>query len=91
MEQQCEKITLKILILGFKDQKTYALQPNVVTDTYRIDIPDLSIKGFLLLKYPKSKNLKPVEDACYLVDKIKLVINAKGKVILLTSGKTVMI
>jgi hypothetical protein len=62
-----------------------------VTDTYKVDLPDINVKGYLMLKYPKTSNLKVSENASYLVDKIKLVINGKGKVILLSGSKTVMI
>ena len=91
VDQACEKLTLKVNIMGFTEQKSSPMQPSVVTDIYKIEIPDIAKKGYLLLKYNKSKNLKIDSDCTYLIDKIKLTINAKGKIVLVSSSLTVMI
>ena len=67
------------------------MQPSVVTDVYKVEIPDISQKGYLLLKYNKSKNCKVETESSYLIDKIKLVVNNKGKIVLVSNSLTVMI
>ena len=51
---------------------------------------DIGIKGFILLKHPKTK---PVNFKCgdaYLADKIKVIINRLGEVCLVSSSLTVL-
>jgi hypothetical protein len=91
VEQACEKVTLKVNILAHQETKTSTLQPNMITDVYRIEICDIAKKGYLLLKYSRAKNLKVEPSSSYLIDKIKLVINPKGKAVLVSSSLTVMI
>ena len=91
VDDACEKLTLKVNVLGFTEQKSSPMQPSVVTDIYKIEIPDVNKKGYLLLKYNKSKNLKIETESSYLIDKIKLTINAKGKIVLVSNSLTVMI
>lgn len=41
VDEACEKITLKVNILGFSEQKSSPMQPSVVTDIYKIEIPEV--------------------------------------------------
>jgi hypothetical protein len=91
VDEACEKLTMKVNILGFQEQKSSSMQPSIVTDVYKIEIPEVSKKGYLLLKYNKSKNLKVETESSYLIDKIKLVVNNKGKIVLVSNSLTVMI
>lgn len=46
-------------------------------------------RAYLLLKYQKQKDLKIETDSSYLIDKIKLIINKKGEIILISTNLTV--
>jgi len=48
-------------------------------------------RAYLLLKYSKKKNLSVEEGANYLIDKIKMVLNKKGEIVLISTSLTVLI
>lgn len=62
-------------------------------DVYKLELTDLNPprKAYLLLKYQKQKNLKVDIGGKYLIDKIKLVINKKGEIVLISTHLTVLI
>ena len=64
-----------------------------MTDVYRIELTDIQPhkKAYLLVKYLKKKKLNVKEESNYLIDKIKLVINKKGEIVLISTSLTVMI
>ena len=68
-------------------------QPQIATDIYKLELTDVNPnkKAYLLLKYNKKKNLSVEEGASYLIDKIKLVINKKGEIVLISTSLTVLI
>ena len=43
------------------------------------------------MKYPKKNKLKVEEGANYLIDKIKLILNKNGEIVLISTSLTVMI
>lgn len=51
---------------------------------YKVLIVDINKKGYLLIKHSKSKKIS-LEEQKYLVDKVKLVINKKGELVLLST------
>ena len=93
IDQTCEKITVRAKIQKLQDSISSSTQPNIVTDIYKLELTDLnpSKRGYLLLKYHKKKNLSVEEGANYLIDKIKMVINKKGEIVLISTSLTVMI
>jgi hypothetical protein len=60
VDQTCEKLTIRANIKQFQEQKKSCIQPNIMTDIYKIELCDTSPprNAYLLLKYQKSKNLK---------------------------------
>jgi hypothetical protein len=64
-----------------------------VTDVYKLELTDVipHKNAYLLLKYHKDKKCQVKTNASYLIDKIKLVINKKGQIILTSTSLTVMI
>ena len=93
VDQTCGNLTLRANIVRFQEQKQSVVQNSIVTDVYRIELTDIQPykKGYLLLKYSKKKNPKLQQDSNYLIDKIKLVINKKGEIVLISTSLTVMI
>lgn len=93
VDQTCEKLSVRANVIGFQEQRTSTIQPQIVTDIYKLDLTDVTPyrKAYLLLKYNKKKNLSVEEGAQYLIDKIKLVINKKGEIVLISTSLTVMI
>lgn len=79
--------------MKFKSQT--AIDNETTMDIVEVQMKGMQIfkKAFLVLKYPTSLGLKKnlVEKADYLIDKIKVIINAKGEILLLTTPHTVMI
>jgi|TARA_B110001450_G_scaffold224472_1_gene222106 hypothetical protein len=91
VDQTCEKLSVRVNILKRQDQIISANQPNYVTDLYKLELTDLMPhrRAYLLLKYCKQKDLKVETGASYLIDKIKLIINKKGEIILISTNLTV--
>ena len=61
-----------------------------VTDVYKISIVNLGRNGFLLLKRQKHRQMDFAANDQLLADKVKLVINQKGEVILISTSLTVL-
>lgn len=93
VDRTCEEITLRGNVLQFVEQKKSYITSNIVIDVYRLELTDLNPvrKAYLLLKYQKQKNLKVDVGGKYLIDKIKLIINKKGQIVLISTNLTVLI
>ena len=64
---------------------------SLVTDIFKIKLPDIDKRGFLLLKSHKSKARQTlVSNMEYLMDKVKLQINVKGELIVSSLSNTVL-
>ena len=57
---------------------------------YKISIVNLGRNGFLLLKRQKNRQMDFTANDQLLADKVKLVINQKGEVILISTSLTVL-
>jgi len=62
----------------------------VVTDIYKAKLVDIDMRAFVLLKSHKSNRytFKPGDN--FLIDKVKLVINQKAEIILISTTLTVL-
>jgi hypothetical protein len=90
VEQECEKMTIRIKFGQKHCERQSTLTPNVITDVYKIVIVDIDTPGFVLLKSLKKNRISFVAGANYLIDKVKLVINPRAEVILETTTLTVL-
>ena len=72
------------------DVKESVSQKNVVTDIYKITLTDISTKGFILLKHLKKMTVDYQVNDSFVIDKVKLVINPKGEVVLISTSLTVL-
>lgn len=93
VDQTCEKLSVRANLIKLDKQENSEIQPSVLTDIFKIQLTDLqpAKKAYLLLRYPKKTPMKLQEGASYLIDKIKLVLNKKGELILISTSLTVMI
>lgn len=64
--------------------------PGAVTDIYKVHIVNLVRNGFLLLKRQKSRKMDFETNDQYLADKVKLIVNPKGEVVLISTSLTVL-
>ena len=64
--------------------------PGAVTDIYKVQIVNMKRNGFLLLKHQKSRRIEFEPNDQYLVDKVKLIVNPKGEIILISTSLTVL-
>ena len=65
-------------------------QKNVVTDIYKITLTDIGVKGFILLKHLKKMTVDYKVNDNFVIDKVKLVVNPKGEVVLISTSLTVL-
>jgi len=57
---------------------------------YKINIIDIDISAFVLLKSHKKNRIKFEKGDTYLIDKVKLVLNPRNEVVLVTTTLTVL-
>ena len=57
---------------------------------YNVTLKDVDIRGFLLLKHQKKNLMDFTTSDCYVADKIKLTLNTKREVVLLSTSLTVL-
>ena len=87
---ECEKMTLRIQFGRKQGERESATTPGVVTDIYKATLVDIDTQAFVLLKcHRNSRNTFNSGDS-YLIDKVKLVINPKAEVILISTTLTVL-
>jgi hypothetical protein len=85
-------MSLMVLLTKVKDtQRQDTDQLNICEVTLKEMSPQK--KAFLVLRYPSSMDLgkRLIENADYLIDKIKIIINKKGEICLISTEHTVMI
>ena len=61
-----------------------------MTDVYRCTIVDIQQRAFIVLKHPRSCEMRFEIDDAYLADKVKLTINRLGEVVLISTSLTVL-
>jgi len=93
-ERECESMTMRVLVQSNFQSRQSVTNPAVLTQIYKIMLPDINKKGFLLLKHPKSKT-KNVLDSVrvheqYLLDRAKVELNVKGELIVSSTTLTVL-
>ena len=74
----------------FEKTRTSPSKPGIQTDIYRCQLTDITQKAFVVLKHPKNAPMKFVAGDKYLVDKVKLMINMLGEVVLISTSMTVL-
>jgi hypothetical protein len=58
---------------------------------FKVQLVDIDKRGYLLLKHSKSKKIELKDNENFLVDKVKLIINKKGEIVLISTSLTVSI
>lgn len=61
-----------------------------MTDIYKITLTDIGVKGFILLKHLKKMTVDYKVNDNFVIDKVKLVVNPKGEVVLISTSLTVL-
>lgn len=79
---------MRVKILKQQSTQDSVTNPNAVTNIYKVEFVDIDKKGYLVLKYIKNKTLNLGEQN-YLVDRVKLVINKKREIVLISTSLTV--
>lgn len=82
-------MTLRIKF-GKKKGELESINQNVVKNIYNVTLKDIGIRGFFLLKHQKKNVMEFMASDCYVADKIKLTLNTKGEVVLLSTSLTVL-
>jgi len=83
-------MTLRIRFTKKQGERESATTPGVITDIYKATLVDIDTHAFVLLKCHRSgRNVFNSGDS-YLIDKVKLIINQKAEVILISTTLTVL-
>jgi hypothetical protein len=88
VEQKCDRMTVRARIVKAQDTQDQPSNPNVVIDIYKIELTDTNKRGYLLLKHAKGKLYDLITSENYIVDRIKLIINKKGEIVLISTSLT---
>ena len=83
-------MTLRVSIGKFEKTRDSMNKPSIQTDVYRCQIVDMQQRAFIVLKHPKKRLMELKSGDTYLVDKIKLMINRMGELVLISTSVTVL-
>lgn len=83
-------MTVRVRFNKKQGERESATTPNVITDIYKATLIDIDTHAFVLLKCHKSGRHIFNSGDSYLIDKVKLVINPKAEVILISTTLTVL-
>ena len=83
-------MTLRIKFNRKQGERESATTPGVITDIYKATLVDIDIHAFVLLKCHKNSRYNFNSGDSFLIDKVKLVINPKAEVILISTTLTVL-
>ena len=90
IDQDCDRMTLRIRFNRKQGERESATTPGVITDIYKATLVDIDIHAFVLLKCHKNSRYNFNSGDSFLIDKVKLVINPKAEVILISTTLTVL-
>lgn len=91
IEQECSKMSLMVQVQTKRDSQRSG---TIVSDVYEILVTEMypSKKAFLVLMYNGGDETKQLMDnADYLIDKVRLIINKKGEICFVTTEHSVLI
>ena len=74
----------------FEKTRQSTSSPGIVTDIYRCQIVDIQKRAFIVLKHLRSRPVKFEVGDQYLADKVKLVINKLGELVLISTSVSVL-
>lgn len=83
-------MTVRIRFNRKKGERESSTTPGVITDIYQVTLVDIDTHAFVLLKCHRSSRYIFNSGDSYLIDKVKLVINPKAEVILISTTLTVL-
>jgi len=83
-------MTLRVQFGKFEKSRSSASNPGIVTDIYRCQVVDISKRAFIVLKHLRSRPVKFEFGDQYLADKVKLVLNRLGELVLISTSVTVL-
>ena len=83
-------MTVRVRFNKKQGERESTTTPNVITDIYKATLIDIDTHAFVLLKCHKSGRHIFNSGDSYLIDKVKLVINPKAEVILISTTLTVL-
>ena len=83
-------MTLRVTMGRHEKTRTSSTSSNIQTYIYRCQIVDISQRAFIVLKHSKNRKISFNVGDAYLADKIKLMINKLGEVILISTSLTVL-
>ena len=83
-------MTLRVSIRKFEKTRNSSSCTGIQTDIYRCELVDLQHRAFIVLKYPKKKTIRFEPGDKYLADKIRLIINKLGEIVLMSTAMTVL-
>lgn len=90
IDQECEKMTLRVQFGKKQGERESATTTGVITDIYKAVLVDIDTHAFVLLKCHRNSRTLFNSGDNYLIDKVKLVINPKAEVILISTTLTVL-
>jgi len=91
VDRECEKMTVRVVVSRVQGEKESGTHPGVLTQIFKITLPDIGDhKAYMLLKHPAKRKIQCVSGQNYLVDKVKLVLNPKREMILVSTTLTVL-
>ena len=90
VDRDCEKMTLRATIVKRSGENDSGTIKGVVTEVYKVQLIDISKYAYLLLKHYKKRRFDLSDGETYLIDKVKLTVNPKGVIVLISTSLTAL-
>ncbi|CDW83715.1 UNKNOWN [Stylonychia lemnae] len=88
IEQKCEKVTVRVKIVKKQKQTMSTTNPSLTLHIFKVEITDIEKRGYLMIKNNKSRTLALIDGQNYLLDKVKLIVNKRGEIVLSSTSVT---
>ena len=90
IERKCGALTLRAKVLKKQKEEVCVSSSDCLLHIYKVELSDVFRKGYLVVKGLRGKKIRLLDGANYVLDQVKLVVNKKGEVLLMSSRSTVI-
>jgi len=83
-------MTMRIKFSSKQSERQSTQNTSVITDVYKATLVDIDKQAFVTLKSHKNKRQQFSPGEAFVIDKVKLVINPKVEIVLVSTSLTVL-
>lgn len=91
VENEFDNMTVRAKVIKKQSEHPSAHVQNSVVRIFKLELVDISCnfnRAYLMLKHPKAKKYKLIDNTTYLLDRVKIVFNKKHEIVILSTSTT---